>query len=361
MINRFFYKLSGTRTPLKEKIAHSRVEILAWYHPLCIPAQHMALRVVHEGEEHYLSFSPDSLLGLSEKQFLELRKGVKASFVRMYDDELLIQGFRNAWPQIKEELNQEQLSILHYGSIKKVSDVEILEITKYFTNEKNNELRAKGHPSEIVILYSLDTKRMLEKINQLKEKADSITWASWAGTSFHQENTYNCASIVLEVLYEGGFDKLISSSNDLLGISGLLLGTTFTLVTQPLWITAIIQIVVATMSGRGLGGAYEGYTGIQSFLNLAASQGHDNLGSVLGLRVLTALFSAFLGAVKTGPVFPAFLTIPRDVLDLTHQAKTEEEAIYSFKIDDKKNDSQPDEKYRAPENIITQSRSLTQG
>lgn len=37
---------------------HSHFEVLSWYHPEHIPAQHLALRIQNADQMYYLSFAP---------------------------------------------------------------------------------------------------------------------------------------------------------------------------------------------------------------------------------------------------------------------------------------------------------------
>lgn len=332
MLSRFFKTLVGSRSAVTDFT--QCVEVLAWYHPECVPSQHMALRIRELGHIHYLSFSPKSLHGLAERPFLDLPKGVEGVFIPTYEDELLIQGFRNAWPAIQNELSDQQKSFISRSSIRKISDIEILGIaqSKQFSHERKEELRKIGKPTEIIELRTLDINAMVTKLNQFKSPETNMQWASFCGTYKHQKNTHNCASIVLDLLYEGGMGAMITSNNDLLGLAGTLLGVGYTYFTGYYWLHIIKNISFGLLFGRCIGGAYEGYTGIQSFLNLLSTQGKDNCGSILGLRVLSTCFSAIVGVIKPGPVVPAFLTIPRNVLDLAHQAKVDEENIALFRV-----------------------------
>lgn len=171
---------------------------------------------------------------------------------------------------------------------------------------------------------------MEEKINILKTQTK---WAFWAGSYFHPPNTHNCASIVLDVLYAGGLGWLTVSTNDLLGIAGSLLGAGyFAFMGSKDWLSALVNIAVGFVVGRGFGGAYDGYNQIQSFLNTVASQGRDNMGTVLGLRLAGTLLPMLIGIVKPGRVVSAYMTLPQDVVSLAHQAEVEERAKYSFRI-----------------------------
>jgi len=331
------YKFFGKRQPLPNGL-QGCVEILAWYHPECVPAQHIVLLIRDAGEKHYLSFSPRVLHGLSERSFCQLREGVDGIFVDNYEDELLIQGFRNAWPNINNDLTEAQQTFIKNNTFKKLSDIEILELTQHFSFNKKAELRQLGEPTEVIELRSLNVEAMINKINLYKTASTPMKWASWSGTFLHKPNTHNCASIVLDVLYTGGLGHLIHSNRDLLTAAGALLGASYALIYNKAYLETLTEIAIQTVQyavgglvlGRATGGAMEGYTEIQSFLNLVAIQGKDNIGSVLGLRFGITLLSAVVGLIKQGSIVPSIVTLPREVLNLVYQAKVREEETFSF-------------------------------
>jgi hypothetical protein len=127
--------------------------------------------------------------------------------------------------------------------------------------------------------------------------------------------------------------NLLTSTQDVMGIAGLLVAAgVIVFEGSQNWQLIIAELVTGLIGGRALGGAYEGYLGVQTFLNVAASQGKDDFGTVLGLRILSLALFPIIGALKAGPLVPAFLTIPREVLLLAAQAKHEEESVNSFRV-----------------------------
>lgn len=335
MLLKFFSRLAGLRKPMfNPGNLYDYAEVLSWFHPECTPAQHVVLRIVKGGQEtHYLSFAPKRLEVWSTRSYFQTRHGIEAAFINSYEDELLLQGFRNAWPAIKSELNTQQLSLIKNDSIKKVSDYEILQIARDLSDAKKAELRDRGKPGEVIQLRSLDLHAMSKKVESFTSAEGRTTWASWAGTCFHEKDTYNCAAMVLEVLYAGGLSDLISSKNDLLGELGLLIGAGyFVFQNSQNWLDAVIDLGVGFAAGRCLGGIYEGYTGIQTYLDVISAQGKDNIFSVLGLRLLSTSLAAVIGTLKPGIVVPAVLALPRDTLNLAHQAKIEEEDGFTYRF-----------------------------
>jgi hypothetical protein len=336
----FFSQLAGYRKPLlKENNLFDYAEVIAWYHPEFCASQHTALRLVRNGiETHYLSFSPINLTAASKTPFAKLRVGIDAHFVPSYEDELLIQGFRNAWPDIKSELNGRQKSYLKNDSLKNVSDFHILAITAELSPERQAQIKKQfGRPSEVIELRSLNFEAMAERMEFLMEPDNLTKWAPWSGSYFRGAGAHNCASIVLDVLYAGGMHTY---SNDLLTAAGLLLGAGyFVFCDHHAWLEAVIDIAVGCAASRAVAGAREGYLGIQSFLNVMATQGADNLPALLGLRFTSTLLCSVIGILKSGPLVPAFLTLPRDVMTLAQQAKVEEEVLFNYRFREQTDES----------------------
>lgn len=309
---RLFYHLIGKRIPPINCLT-DMAEIIMWDHPDYLPAQHIALKIIRHGAHYYLSFSPSTRRGLEERS--NLRSGVPGYFVENFEDDLLIQGVRLSPPKEQKEIIDKPLN--------EVTVIEILANAKQ--SQHSSTIKQYGRPQEVIQLHHLDLDKMIEKIKRLKSTA--AQWAAWSGTYFHKPNSYNCASVVLDVLYEGGLGHLISAKHDLLGIAGMLLGIGYVYFYSQTWIINFFNIALGILIGRGVGGMLEGYIGIQSFLNLTARQHKDDTPTLLGLRILSTCFSAFIGLVKPGPVIPAFLTLPRDIMNLAQQAKMEEESL----------------------------------
>lgn len=173
MLLGFFPKLIGYRRPLlNAENLHDYVEVLVWYHPEFTPVGHTALRIVKSGKEvAYLSFSPKSLLGVEDQPLSKLRHGIPAVFINGYEDELLIQGFKNQWPEIKSELNPAQLSILEknayylkHNSLKKISGHLLLEIIKLTDERSISRLKARGSLMKLFNCALLILKRWKKKL-----------------------------------------------------------------------------------------------------------------------------------------------------------------------------------------------------
>lgn len=326
MLSRFYYSLTGTRHPSPNSL-NDYAQLLIWEHSDYLPAKHIALAIHYEGKQHYLSFSPAELGGLSKRPLLEQRDGVTPYFIENREEELLIQGFRNDWPNLQSLLNQDQKTLLNGRNLKIVSASEIVSIAKLFSAYQQKMIKEKGHPHQIETLRDLDLEKMIEMIQGFKSNS-SIKWASWCGTYFRKPGRHNCASMVLDVLYKGGLGHHLSSPHDILGAASMLVGASMAFYNNDTWINAILNLIEGLIIGRGLGSAYEGYVGIQSFLNLMSASGESQLSATLGLRFLSTTLSSFIGVIKPGPLVPAFLTLPQDVVALVQEAKINEEAIF---------------------------------
>ena len=325
-----FRKLLGLRKPLvtRENL-HDYVEVICWKNPWLLTGHHLGLRIIREGEEvAYLSFVP---VDWPSAVKMPWRAPAEAFFID-YQDDLLYQGFRNSWPEYADVLTPEQKLLLQENSIKRVNDRDGLQIAKLFPEEIQHELRKRNH-SDVVILRSLDLDCMTREIESYINKETPLSWTFWGKASlFGHAKVHNCGSIVLDILYKGGLRNLLISTQDLMGFAGLLIGAGYAFQFDSEWSGALIETAVGFFAGRCLGGMYEGFTGIQSFLNLLNAERRDNILSTLGLRLTSVMLSGLIATVKPGALVPAVLVTPRDVMNLVNQALQEEEAIYSHAI-----------------------------
>jgi hypothetical protein len=325
-----FHKLVGNRLPLKIAVNDS-VEIFAWYHPIYAPAHHVALRITKGQEIYYLSISPTIHPNFSGCSLFDLRKGIDANFLSSYEDELLVQGLRNTWPAIKDTFNEEQKKLIPAETsipsetMKKITDREALEIARLFPVEMQDKLRLKGTPVQTIQLRSLDLDPMIARIKLLTAPENKTKYALWSDTKLQEKCTYNCASAIYSVLAEGGFGNLIESSNYLFGIAGALIGASYAYNYATSWRDAVKDITIATLAGRGIGGAYDGYTGIQSYLNFNVAKGKDSQSAAIAFRILSTTLSGFIGAIMPGPVIPSVIAMPADIMKLASEAKSEED------------------------------------
>jgi hypothetical protein len=285
-------------------LGNDRAEIIAWHHPEFIRAYHVALKITKAGVTHYLSISAETFPRYAKKSLFNLLQGRPAYFYECYEDEMLVQAFRSSH-----------------------------EDSKALSAERQAELKSIECHAHKITLRSLDLDAMIEKIKFFKSPQNKIKYALWSGTHtyLYQANTYNCATAVLETLRVGGFNDLIETKNDLFGKLGLLLAAAYTLTNQLALQEAVITIAAGFFVGRGLGAAYEGYTGVQSYLNRNAQEGHlDSTLSAVGFRMLSTALSALVGTFKPGLVVPTVIATPIEVLNLANHAKMEEEARYLF-------------------------------
>jgi hypothetical protein len=332
MISRF-NKLVGNRQSIPNA-PNDSVEIFAWHHPIYAPAHHVALRVTQGSEVHYLSLSPTTHPNYSGCSLFDLRIGIEGHFLNSYEEELLIQGFRKAWPAIKDALNENQKLLLptetagHADIMKKLTDKAALQIASFFPLDVQNELRIKGAPVQVIQLRSLNLESMIAKIKLLKSPESKTKWALWSATRIQEKNTYNCASSVFSVLDEGGFHNLIESSNYLLGIAGGLMGALYAYSYSQSWRDSIKNIAISTLVARGIGGAYDGYTGVQSYLDFNLTKGKESHGAAIALRMLSSTLSGFMGAMLPGPMVPSVIAMPVEMMKLTREAKEEEDARF---------------------------------
>lgn len=341
---RFFNKCVGNRAPLPNGIKDS-VKVYCWGPSKSLPALHTALEVTRDGQSIYLSFCPHAIEGLDNLPPSQLGRGFPGYFQESFDQQRLYEGFRKAHEEEKD--------------IEKFSYEIIMRRAKKLPEKTQQELKTLGDPDEKVELHSLDLDKMIKKIHFLKRLASTdltefklleeketvayaAKWGSWASVYSHQTDTYNCSSIVLEVLYEGGMNNLTSTIHDPLGVAGGLLGTALGIASylnNQVLQEAVLNLVAGFFGGRGAGGFVDGWIDIQSVINLMARADKSdatkcvtklkNGAQHLGLRVMGALLTAVVSLVKSGPIIPEWLaTTPELVMSLANQAKREEDALY---------------------------------
>lgn len=345
----YLYQCLGYRKK-SPNIMGDEVVLCEWHHPIYNPSSHLGLKIHKEGQDYYFSFSPKSAYDLVHIPFAELRTGLEGFMVRNFDDERLLWGFRNAWGEgIIEKLSQTQITkmIGYYhtnhpheaidsqtltqavlNDFSHLRDSQLLELAQLFPEDIKNGLRALGQPNGgTTVLRTLDLNAMIDKINEFA--ASQPKWAPLAGTYSHQENTYNCASIVLTILYAGKMDGLITTRATQWAAAGTLVGLLSLIVTQT---PEVIGESVAggLVGGRIFGAAQDSYLDIQHFFNMIAGTPEDNVGTVLGLRILSTVCGGIIGALKSGPFLPAYLCLPKNVVELSRQAEQTEKSIYVF-------------------------------
>lgn len=286
-------------------------------------AGHVAMEIYHKGECYFISLMIDTHDTFLNRNILQLREGVSSFFVPSLDEECLFHGFNNSRPDIWQYV---PLAFRDKSEVK-LTVKETLEIIALLPAEQKKLIEKAGRPNNEITLYSLDTEKMITKAKEYRENPKA-QWASFAGTAFHQKNTYNCASLVLEILYAGNMADLLVAERDIFSFIGALLGLTYTLTHCPSLMGAILGLVVGFIAGRFIGGAIEGYTNIQNLLNITATQSNDQLSTVLGLRVLSALLNSFGALIPGNPDFSSILTLPSNVFHLAAQAQRREDALY---------------------------------
>jgi hypothetical protein len=221
-------------------------------------------------------------------------------------------------------LTAEQRALTDNGSITQLSDCELYNLALLFDKDL---LLKHGNPSFTIRIKTLDLAVMIKRIDALELQAP--LWASWSGSYWHQENTYNCASIVLKILYEGGMRDKVHSHAFFYSIVGLFLGLVSLSFTHA---PALVfcSLIIGCIGGRFLGGLMDGFEDIQPFLDLVASESRDDIGTVLGLRLAASLCVAFVSLFKAGPIFPDYLALPHHVEALTEEARHFDESRYQF-------------------------------
>lgn len=343
----------GRRAPAPNP--HGDYVVLRTWRSHNIPTDHIAIEAIkNSNEKHYLSFSPSDPNNLENRRTLvELREGVEAHFRKNLKDEYLLQGFRNKWideirckrdPQQlfkadgqcetdEQRINaNEQRRLVGGQDLKYIGACTILEVAKLFDPATQDEMRKLGVEKEKITLRSLNVDEVIKKINDFKSHPSS--WAFFAGTSSHEENTYNCASMALLVLQAGGLNKLVIPYNDLFGLVVGIAAIGYLAGFNQSWMEKLIQFAMALIAiamARGLGGAYEGIKEIQVFLNVVSLQKEDTLATVLGLRLLSLLVCGAAGVVMSGPIYTQGFALPGNVTELAQQAECTENTCIDFK------------------------------
>lgn len=259
---------------------------------------------------------------------MAIREFREYTFPQLNEDQLeLLKAIESS----EEKIPRSQVDINHiWRKVKKLSSTEILKIAMLFPPDQQAHLRKMGTPTELVTLQTLDTIRMVDRLNYFK--STSIQWVSWGrNPRKHDEKIYNCASIVLDVLYAGGLGKLITSPSDSAGVIGTLLGAGYAFLNNHPWLKTLEAIGVGMLLGRGTGSAYEGSSGIQTLLNLMNTRRKDTCCLVLGLRVMSACLSSVIGTFKLGYLITDFLALPPDVMHLSLEYQRTENAMFTFR------------------------------
>lgn len=336
----FFAQLTGQRLPsTKDK----PVTIYVFENPV-LHAMHVAIEI---NSAAYVSLVTDEEFDFDGLNVKELRNGIPAYFIPSFKEECQLYGFLNC-PAIRQKYVRG-----------KCTAQEILKIIETLTPDEKRLIKKIGQPQHKVTLYSLDIEKMLAHVTKIKE--ETVKWAPWAGTVIHQRNTYNCASVVMELLNVGGIQRLLIPPAELCSYLGALLGLAYALTHCPTTINMILGLMIGGFSGRIIGGAYEGCTSVQYFLNVIAREQKDDLTVVLGLSAASILSNAFVRSfLRLLIVYPAiiypvslrnFLTslgctsmyasilaLPEEVLDLAQSARREERAMY-VEVQKKKEES----------------------
>lgn len=313
LLSNSYNKFIGNRKQLPNSLTES-VRIYCWGPLKHLTGKHIALEVVRNGKAYYVSFSPCTISELPNQSLFHLRQGIRGEFKNSFDDELLIQGYRKA------HIDNQKIQILGNDAI--------LSFISELSVEDQNRLRELGNPAQIAELHSLDLDEMIVEINRLKN-ADEILWGAWAGSILHQERTYNCASIILCVLYKGGLERLVSTYHDVLGVIGGILFGFISYWNNMALFAIIINLIKGIFLGRFIGGAYEGWTEIQSVFDLSAMEGKGNKFQTVLLRLVSAICSAVVALLKTGAFIPElFNTTPQLVMDMMQKAQRAESALY---------------------------------
>jgi hypothetical protein len=343
MIN-FLYQLTGYRDRSPNAM-DDKVTLYEFSHPIYNPSSHLGLLVEKGGQPYYFSFSPKDARGLKEIPFGMLREGREGFVLSDFEEETLLWGFRHAWnddfpAQLKDNQIEKFLNYFDENrqtvgepsdfirkNFKYLSDCQLLEIAKLFPDATKSTLKSHGQPDGMTVLKTLDLDAMIAKMKHFEDKPP--TWAPWASTYLHKENTYNCGSIILDILYTGKMGRLVTSSATQWSMVGALLGLLSLIKTdEAALVCAAIGIGFA--GGRVAGGAYDGCKNVQYFFNMNANTENDKTSIVVGLRILSIFFGAILGPLKTGPFFPAFLTLPKNVMSLATEAKAAEDSCYGL-------------------------------
>ncbi|MFI4957476.1 MAG: hypothetical protein ACHQAX_09775 [Gammaproteobacteria bacterium] len=288
-------------------------ELLVWGHPVYNPGHHLGLKIHDKGDDHYFSFSPISLEGTARMPFKACHQGREAYVMTSYAHEQLIWGVRKKWLRLQSKLNPEQLVLLPENlSIAQVSDKTLLEIALLFPPSIQSELSMVYEPERFV-LNNLDIESMISKIRHFKSDSGKQLWAPWAGSLWRNRNTHNCASIILEILYAGKLRRRVHSPHDM---ASILVGLGCFMVSLLLKMQPIEMLIAMTAGffiGRILGGAYEGYDGINHYLQMRKLLYKDPIRVIIGFKLFSSLVCAIAGIFIYGPIFPALITMPKNV------------------------------------------------
>jgi hypothetical protein len=307
-----FAQAIGTRTQI-DRQSYAKISLFEYRH---FHAKHVSIEVCYKGDKEYISFVTDIIpdFGDSSNPF-KLRNGIPAFFIPSFKDECQLCGFLNH-PKIKTKFAK-----------KKRTARENLEIIKDLSLKEKEKLQKLCHPQNVITLFGLDAEKMLRHARQLKEN-EKISWAPFAGTLNHQPHVYNCASMVMELLYVGGIASLLSGRIKLHGYIGALLGFAYVLAHCPTIINLIYGIIVGFIAGGIIGGACEGFNNIQYFLNVLAREQKDSLSAVLGLRATSIFLHSFLRIFPSTLTQSSILALPAHVFDMAQEAKKQEDAMY---------------------------------
>lgn len=303
----FFAQLTGQRAPLtKDKTT----TIYVFENPF-LHAMHVAIEI---NSSAYVSLVTDAEVDFDGLSVKELRNGIAAYFIPSFSEECQLYGFLNC-PAIRQKYVRG-----------KCTAQEILKIIETLTPDEKRQIKKIGQPQHKVTLFSLDVEKMLAHFTKIKE--ETVKWAPFSGTWNHQRNTYNCASIVMELLNVGGIQQLLIPPAELYSCIGALLGLAYALTHCPTIINMIFGLIIGCLSGRIIGGACEGFTNIQYFLNVVAREQKDDLSAVLGLSALSIFLHAFIRIFPVSLRQASILALPEEVLTVVEQARTEERSRY---------------------------------
>ncbi|MHB1949834.1 MAG: hypothetical protein ACYCQI_17185 [Gammaproteobacteria bacterium] len=318
-----FFKYLNRGKESRNSESKGRVEIFHWHHKIYNPAGHIALKIVKEDKEYYLSLN--SKMPGKKGSLWHKRNGVDSFFTNNLDEDCLIQGFRHACPEIFNYINENKVLgyELNEKKLKSMSEFQILELVRKLPLEKQNELKSNSK-LDTFYLKSLDVDTMIEKINELRS-VSGMKWALVSGTHYHREHTYNCASLSLQILYAGKLDKLVSSVNqDIFSMSGLALGIALAYLGNASLLQTLIYVILGSVSGKAF---YDCIEGSQSYIKIQSDQGRDSSLMTAGIYAATATLSFIFGSFITKPSIPAMWTCPGHVLNMVKEAQTYEKIL----------------------------------
>lgn len=330
------YTCLGLRRASPNPIECNTVTLYIWQHAIYNPSGHLGL-CVRTGSpdaqlENYFSLSPKSLEGIDDIPPLRLRDGRPARITDSFAEEKLIWGCRRHWAGLKYTLNQEQKDLLPYDlSITKISDETMLQIAGKFDGPTQRRLISLGEPNDVITLKTLDVDKMKSKIEAYKNSSPPLQWAALAGTYAHPAHGHNCASVVLSILYAGGMDKLVISPHAMAMSLGIFAAAiTCFAVGQPTVAEGVIRVLIGAAMGIAAGGIYEGCGDIQPLLDTMPVLKRDSFPTIFGLRLLCMIVTPILSIGKIGHTFPAYLTMPKQVVALAQEAQRAEDHAYKF-------------------------------